>query len=41
MMVDPFGETSNPSIPATTPVLDAFRVCWGNDAANIAPCPTP
>lgn len=41
LMVDPFGETSNPSIPEVKPTLDAFSTCWGNNPNQIALCPTP
>ena len=34
-MVDPYGETSNPSSPVS---LDAFSTCWGNSRISIAAC---
>jgi hypothetical protein len=37
-MVDPYGETSEPSPVAS---LDAFSACWGNNPNNIASCSAP
>ncbi len=37
-MVDPYGETSNPSTADTS---DVFNTCWGNNPNNIAACPQP
>jgi len=41
LMVDPYGETSSPSPPETSPNLDAFTTCWGNNPNSIANCPAP
>jgi hypothetical protein len=41
LMVDPYGETSAPSPPETSPNLDAFKTCWGNNPNSIASCPAP
>ncbi|HEV2546968.1 MAG TPA: G1 family glutamic endopeptidase [Stellaceae bacterium] len=38
LMVDPYGETSNPS---TADGIDVFNTCWGNNANSIAQCPSP
>jgi Peptidase A4 family len=38
LMVDPYGETSNPSGADT---VDIFNTCWGNNPNSIATCPTP
>jgi peptidase A4-like protein len=38
LMVDPYGETSNPS---TADTIDGFNTCWGNNSSSIAPCPSP
>jgi Peptidase A4 family len=38
LMVDPYGETSNPS---TADGVDVFNTCWGNNANSIAQCPSP
>lgn len=40
LMVDPYGETSNPSNPEST-TLDVFSTCWGNNPNSIAACPAP
>jgi len=40
LLVDPYGETSAPSLPES-PNLDAFTTCWGNNPNNIANCPAP
>jgi len=40
LMVDPYGETSNPSM-ADAGKLDTFNACWGNNASNIAACGEP
>jgi len=37
LMVDPYGETSAPSLP----FLDRFSTCWGNNASIIASCAAP
>ena len=37
-MVDPYGETSNPS---TADAIDVFNTCWGNNPNSIAACPQP
>jgi len=36
-MIDPYGETANPSAPDGF----GFAVCWGNNANSIAACPAP
>jgi Peptidase A4 family len=36
LMVDPYGETSNPSSPTSG---DEFSTCWGNNPSSIATCP--
>lgn len=41
LMVDPYGETSAPSVAETSPNLDAFATCWGNNPSSIASCATP
>ena len=38
LMVDPYGETSNPSIADS---VDIFNTCWGNNPNSIAGCPSP
>jgi hypothetical protein len=37
-LVDPYGETSNPSGPGAA---DAFNACWGNNAPNFTTCTAP
>jgi hypothetical protein len=37
-LVDPYGETSNPSGPG---LADAFNACWGNKAPNFTTCTAP
>jgi hypothetical protein len=39
LMVDPYGETSNPSVAEKSPTVGAFNVCWGNNPSNIVTCP--
>ncbi|HXQ53579.1 MAG TPA: G1 family glutamic endopeptidase [Stellaceae bacterium] len=41
LMVDPYGETSNPSIADASPPIGSFNACWGNNASSIATCPVP
>ena len=41
LMVNPHGETSNPSVAEMSPILDAFSTCWGNSIAHIAGCRAP
>ena len=41
LMVNPHGETSNPSIAEMSPILDAFSTCWGNNISAIAGCRAP
>jgi|SRR5208282_83954 len=41
LMVDPYGETSSPSPAETSPNLDAFKTCWGNNPSSITSCPAP
>jgi Peptidase A4 family len=41
LMVDPYGEISAPSPAETSPILDAFTTCWGNNPNSIAGCPAP
>lgn len=38
LMVDPYGETSNPS---NADAVDVFNTCWGNNPNSIAACPSP
>ena len=38
LLVDPYGETSNPS---SADGFDLFNTCWGNDANSITACPSP
>jgi len=37
-LVDPYGETSNPSPPGTA---DDFNTCWGNDPSTFTTCTKP
>ncbi|HEV2546051.1 MAG TPA: G1 family glutamic endopeptidase [Stellaceae bacterium] len=37
-LVDPYGETSNPSGPGPA---EAFNACWGNNAPNFTTCTAP
>ena len=37
-MVDPYGETSNPS---SADGNDVFNTCWGNNPSSFTACPTP
>jgi hypothetical protein len=41
LMVDPYGETSSPSPPETSPDPGAFTACWGNNPSSIASCAAP
>ena len=43
LIVDPYGETSNPSVAEESPTVGTFNVCWGNNPnlSNIAPCAAP
>ncbi len=41
LMVDPYGETSNPSVAEGAPSAGAFNACWGNNASDIVTCATP
>ncbi|HJY84075.1 MAG TPA: G1 family glutamic endopeptidase [Candidatus Binatia bacterium] len=41
LMVDPYGETSTPSVAQPGADADAFNTCWGNNANAIAPCQAP
>jgi hypothetical protein len=41
LMVDPYGETSNPSVAQPSSDADAFNTCWGNSANAIAICQAP
>lgn len=41
LMIDPYGETSNPSVAESSHTVGAFNACWGNNANAIAICPAP
>jgi hypothetical protein len=41
LMVDPYGETSNPSVAEESPTVGAFNLCWGNNPAHIGVCAAP
>jgi hypothetical protein len=35
LMIDPYGETSNPSVAETSPAVGPFNTCWGNNSNEI------
>ena len=42
LMIDPYGETSNPSVAEESPTVGgAFNVCWGNNPTYIGVCAAP
>ena len=41
LMIDPYGETSNPSVAEESPTVGAFNLCWGNNPAFIGVCAAP
>lgn len=41
LMIDPYGETSDPSSAESTAPVGAFNTCWGNNPKSIVACATP